>query len=75
LIKDQLPKLQAIDVIHMAMVSALEKENFEDAARYASMMAEYQTPKLARVETTNINLVQDMTDEELRVLVGDVAAA
>jgi len=69
-LKDELPKLQATDIIHMAMVEALADKKFEDAARYANMLAEYQTPKLARVETTNVHVVQDASDEELRILAG-----
>jgi len=50
----------------MSMMHALNQENFEDAARYAKEIAEFEQPKLSRLEQTNINKVEDLTDEELQ---------
>lgn len=58
--------IKAIDVIKMSMMHALSQDNFEDAARYAKEIAEYEAPKLARLEQTNISKVEDLTDEELQ---------
>jgi len=58
--------IKAIDVLKMSMMHALNEDNFEDAARYAKEIAEFEQPKLSRLEQTNINKVEDMTDEELQ---------
>lgn len=58
--------IKAIDVLKMSMMHALNQDNFEDAARYAKEIAEFEMPKLARLEQTNISKVEDLTDEELQ---------
>lgn len=58
--------IKAIDVMKMSMMHALNQDNFEDAARYAKEIAEFEAPKLARLEQTNISKVEDLTDEELQ---------
>jgi len=58
--------IKATDVLRMSMMNALNQDNFEDAARYASQLAEYEQAKLARLEQTNISKVEDLTDEELK---------
>jgi hypothetical protein len=58
--------IKAIDVIKMSMMHALNADNFEDAARWAKELAEYEAPKLSRLEQTNISKVEDLTDEELK---------
>ncbi len=58
--------IKAIDVLRMSMMHALSQDNYEDAARYAKEIAEFEAPKLARLEQTNISRVEDLTDEELQ---------
>jgi len=58
-------------VLRMAMFKALQDDNFEDAARYANMIAEYENPKLARIEQTNTNRTVDLTDEELKKIISE----
>jgi len=58
--------IKATDVLRMSMMNALNQDNFEDAARYASQLAEYEQAKLARLEQTNITKVEDLTDDELK---------
>lgn len=58
--------IKGVDVIRMAMMDALAKQNYEDASRYASQLSEYETPKLSRLEQTNVSKVEDLTDEELK---------
>lgn len=65
-LKDTLPNLTATDVIRIAMHTALQDKNFEDAARYANMLAEYEQPKLQRVEKNVTSKIVDLTDEELQ---------
>ena len=71
MIQQDLPEMQATDVIQMAMIDALGKGNYEDAARYAGMLCEFQKPKLARLESTNINVSGSMTDEELARIIAE----
>ena len=66
-----LPHLSSLDVLRMAMHKALQEDNFEDAARYANMIAEYENPKLARIEQTNTNKTVDLTDEELKKIISE----
>jgi hypothetical protein len=61
-----LPGTSALDVLRMAMHIALDKEDFDEAARYAGMLAEYEMPKLARIESTVTNRIEDMSDEDLK---------
>lgn len=58
--------IKAIDVMKMSMMNALNENNLEDAARYAKEIAEFEAPKLARLEQTNISKVEDLSDEELQ---------
>jgi hypothetical protein len=58
--------IKATDVIRMAMMNALKDQNYEDASRYASQLAEYETAKLSRVEQNITNKVEDLSDEELK---------
>ena len=58
--------IKAIDVLKMSMMHALNQDNFDDAARYAKEIAEFEMPKLARLEQTNVSKIEDLTDEELQ---------
>jgi len=62
---NDLPDISPLDVMKLAIHTALGNEDFESAAKYAGMLAEYQTPKLARLESNITTRVQDMSDEEL----------
>jgi len=68
-VMDELPEMSSLDVIKMAMLQALQEDNLEDAARYASMLAEYQAPKLQRIEQNTTTRVSDMSDEELQKII------
>jgi hypothetical protein len=68
-VMDELPKLSPLDVMRMAIHKAIAEDNYEDAARYASLLAEYENPKLARIEQTNTNRTADLTDEELQAII------
>lgn len=62
---NELPEISPLDVMRLAIHHSLQQEDFESAARYANMLAEYETPKLARLESNVTTRVQDMSDEEL----------
>jgi hypothetical protein len=58
--------IKATDVIRFSMMDAMNKQNWEDASRYASQLAEYEQAKLSRVEQNITNKVEDLSDEELK---------
>jgi hypothetical protein len=62
---DSVPELSAIDVIRMTIHMALQENDYETAARWAKELAEYEKPKLQRVERINRNEAENMTDDEL----------
>ena len=68
-VMDELPKLSSLDIMRMAIHKAIAEDNYEDAARYAALLAEYEAPKLARIEQTNVNKTADLTDEELQAII------
>jgi molecular chaperone GrpE (heat shock protein) len=58
------PELSSLDVIRMCIHMALQENNYEDAARWAKELAEYEKPKLQRIEQ-KITTKTEMTDDEL----------
>lgn len=68
-VMDDLPKMSSLDVIKMSMLHAIQNEKYEDAARYASMLAEYEKPKLQRIDQTITSKTADLTDEELKAII------
>jgi hypothetical protein len=64
-VKEQLPSITALDVIKIAMWQALQNDKFDQAALYAEKIAEYEQPKLQRIEQTTTTRTVDLTEEEL----------
>lgn len=64
-VKEELPQITALDVIKIAMWQALQNDKFDAAASYAEKIAEYEQPKLQRIESTVTTKTVDLTDEEL----------
>ena len=63
---DELPQLDALGILNLGMIKALEDDDFLLAAQLAEKIAEYQKPKLQRIDQTNINKsYENLTDEEL----------
>lgn len=60
-----IPELNSLDVIRMCIHLALQENDYETAARWAKELAEYEKPKLQRVEKIVKNEVSDLSDEEL----------
>jgi len=60
-----MPDITGVEVLRMCMHMALGEKNYEDAARYANLVAEYEQPKLQRVEKSVTTKMVDLTDEEL----------
>ena len=64
----EMPSLDALGILNFAMIKALEEEDYILAASYAEKIAEYQKPKLQRIDQTNINKnYANLSDEELEV--------
>ena len=58
--------MSSLDVLKILMMKALQAEEYDTAAEYAKTLAEFEAPKLARVDQTNTDLTaDDLTDEEL----------
>ena len=58
--------VSAVGVLKLSMLKAVQAEDYEEASRLAAILAEFEQPKLARVDQTNTELTADeLTDEEL----------
>lgn len=56
----------ALDVLRLSMIKAVSNNDMDQAIDIAKAIAEFETPKLGRVEQTNIEVkTDDLTDEEL----------
>ena len=61
---ESIPK--GVTVMKLAMIKAISNDDMVEAARLASIVAEYEQPKLQRTENINTNFdYSDLTDEEL----------
>lgn len=70
-IKDAIP--DAISVLNVQMVKALADGDTDQAIDLAKILAEYQAPKLARTENTNVEISADeMSDEELEAKLAEL---
>ena len=59
-------EMSSLDVLKILMMKALEAQEYDTAAEYAKTLAEFEAPKLARVDQTNTDITaEDLTDEEL----------
>ena len=57
----------SLTVMKIAMMKALTEDNMSEASRLATIIAEYEQPKLQRTENINTNFdFSDLTDEELQ---------
>jgi hypothetical protein len=68
-VMEDLPNMSSLDVIKMSMLHAIQKENYEDAARYAGMLAEYEKPKLQRIDQNVTSRTADLSDDELKAII------
>lgn len=58
--------VSALDVLRISMLKAVSNNDMDQAIDIAKAIAEFETPKLGRVEQTNIEVkTDDLTDEEL----------
>lgn len=58
--------IDALDVLKLAMTKAVQEEDMDEATRLATIIAEYQAPKLQRVDQTNLEIdTSELSEEEL----------
>jgi hypothetical protein len=61
----ELPEMLGLDVMKLCIHMALADEDYAEAARLGKELAEYERPKLQRIENLNKDQSRDMSDEEL----------
>lgn len=67
-IKDEvLPEsMSALDILKIAMMKAIDNEDMDEVTRLAAIIAEYEQPKLQRVDQTNLEMSSsELSEEEL----------
>ena len=69
-IKDDAPA--ALDVLKIAMTKALSVEDMDEATRLATVLAEFEAPKLQRQDINQVTKAADLTDEELQEALDDI---
>ena len=69
-IKDDAPA--ALDVLKIAMTKALSVEDMDEATRLATVLAEFEAPKLQRQDINQVTKTADLTDEELQEALDDI---
>jgi len=62
----------ALDVLKIAMTKALSVEEMDEATRLATVLAEFEAPKLQRQDINQITKTADLTDEELQEALEDI---
>jgi len=68
-LKKTMPEVSPLDIMEMAMMTALAEGDFDEATRFANMLAPYKAAKLASVEQTIKTDIRAISDEELRKLI------
>lgn len=71
-LKEEAPS--ALDVLKIAMMKAIGKEDMDEATRLATVLAEFEAPKLQRQDITQVTKTSDLTDEELEKAIKDLGA-
>ena len=74
-IKDEvLPEsMSALDILKIAMMKAVSNEDMDEVTRLAAIVAEYEQPKLQRVDQTSLEMTSsDLSDEELEAKIKEL---
>ena len=71
-LKEEAPS--ALDVLKIAMMKAIGKEDMDEATRLATVLAEFEAHKLQRQDITQVTKTSDLTDEELEKAIKDLGA-
>jgi len=57
------------------MIKAVAKDDLDTALEIAKTLAEFEAPKLARIDQTNVEIsAEDLSDEELQELLDQAAS-
>ena len=64
-IKEDPDAFSALGILRHNMVEAMEEGNVAEATRIAAIVAEYEAPKLQRVDQHVTERVEELSDEEL----------
>jgi len=65
--------IDALSVLKLAMTKAIQADDMDEATRLATIIAEYQAPKLQRVDQTNLELnTDDISDEDLDKMINEL---
>lgn len=74
-IVDDIPELNAVDVLRMCIHLALQNNDYAEAAKLSSELAEYQRPKLSRVEQHVVDDTRELSDAELEAEIAKLQAS
>ena len=62
----------ALDVLKIALTKALSVEDMDEATRLATVLAEFEAPKLQRQDINQVTKTADLTDEELQEALDEI---
>lgn len=62
----------ALDVLRIHMMKAIAANDGDEATRLATVLAEFEAPKLQRQDITQVTKTSDMSDEELAAAVKEM---
>lgn len=66
--------IEALDVLKLAMTKAVQEDDMDEATRLATIIAEYQKPKLQRVDQTNLEIdAGELSEEELEAKIQELS--
>lgn len=67
--------ITSVDVLKIMMFRALEREDNDAVVDIAKTLAEFEAPKLARVDQTNVEIqAEELSDDELQELLDQASA-
>ena len=66
---DDIPQLDALGVLRLAIHMALQENDYTEAARLSKDLAEYTTAKVNRKDAPKEVGVADLSDEELEAII------
>ena len=73
-LKEEMPEIDALGIMQVAVLQYLEDGNLEDASRIAMQIAPYQRARLASIDQQVTTSVTEMSDEELKKIVAQLGA-
>ena len=64
----------AVDILKVQLVKAMQVEDQETIERLAIALAEYEQPKLQRIDQTNLSLdTSELSEEELQKKIAELS--